>query len=617
LLWRAELSNYWIFYLAARAYEMLGRWDAAFLTASVAARLEPEFSGAWAIDRILARYFRSRRRARDADAVTSRYNEIMQSAPLFSEAEIASAQPAPEQPGEAEPDGRLDEMLAGVLGATNPEHSLLQCLVALENEQSVASKLCESVCWRIEIRDYWTYYRMFSCYQMLGRSDAAFLMAAMADHTNPNISGSYATGREMFVFFRDRDRVQDAVDMFFEHASRMPHKPVAPLWEMRPLLATAGLPLSTLTGTGQRDSSQSSRRDTTIIPVEPRAPWSCDIYGDGTVVSLRALAEPMKRPAVRIGFIPNGELLIDCDAFAVRDANGETHWDLSIHDFPMLLNRHIEALESAGAGVEQIELDEAIVIGDRFSSPPNLCHFLLDHFTRIELYRRAGIDVTTATVIGGEPTAAFQKAVLARGGIANFLHTGRTARVRVKRLWISSNCKDLRHPAHLGAGWAVEFLRRTLAPKRQGKACRLYVSRNDASVRRVLNEAEVVALLSRYDFEVIVPGRLPFEEQVAAFARASHVVGPHGAGMTNIVVSQPGTHVLEIFHPLYGTAAYATLASEARFKYAALVGRDGNSDAPEFNDTLGVDLSRNQFGNRDIRVNLPDLEKWLDGNCAS
>ena len=124
-------------------------------------------------------------------------------------------------------------------------------------------------------------------------------------------------------------------------------------------------------------------------------------------------------------------------------------------------------------------------------------------------------------------------------------------------------------------------------------------------------------MLLRHDFEIVVPGQLPFEQQIAAFAAATHVVGPHGAGLTSIVVSPPGTHVLEIFHPLYGTASYAALASDARLHYAALVGRDGNSDAPEFNDTLGVDLSRNQFGNRDIRVNLPDLEQWLYDCCDS
>jgi tetratricopeptide (TPR) repeat protein len=612
LFWRTEITNYWVFYLAARAYEKLGRWDAAFLTASVAARLEPEFSGAWAIDRILATYFRSRRRVPDADAVASRHSKIMPSAPLFSEAEIAAAGLVAEQPLEPDSDGQLDEMVAGVMGAPNPEIALLRYVVGLENEQSVASSLFESVCWRIEIRDYWTYYRMFSCYQMLGRGDAAFFMAAMADHTNPNISGSYATGREMFAFFRDRGRASDATDVFFEHAARVPHRPVAALWEMLPLLADTGLTLASLTGTGRRGGDRSSRRDMQIIPAEPREPWTCDIYGKGTVVSFKPLAERISRPAVEVTCIPNGELLIDCDAFAVRDANGEIHWDLSTHDFPMLLSRHIETLESAGTAVEQIELDEAIVIGDHFSSPPNLSHFLLDHFTRLELYRRAGIDIASATVIGGEPRAAFQKAALAKCGVANFLHTGRTARVRVRRLWVSSNCRGLRHPAHHGASWAIEFLRRTLAPERKGGARRLYVSRNDASVRCVLNEMEVVALLRRYGFEVILPGHLPFEQQIAAFATATHIVGPHGAGLTNIVVSPPGTHVLEIFHPLYGTSSYAALASEARLSYAALVGRDGISDAPEFNDTLGVDLSRNQFGSRDIRVSLPDLEQWLD-----
>jgi capsular polysaccharide biosynthesis protein len=105
---------------------------------------------------------------------------------------------------------------------------------------------------------------------------------------------------------------------------------------------------------------------------------------------------------------------------------------------------------------------------------------------------------------------------------------------------------------------------------------------------------------------------LPFAEQVAAFAGASHVVGVHGAGMTNAVFCSPGTAVLEIFHPLYSTYGYAALALETGWRYAAMTARDWESDAAELNEPTLGDPPAARFGGRDIRVDIGLLRSWLD-----
>lgn len=68
---------------------------------------------------------------------------------------------------------------------------------------------------------------------------------------------------------------------------------------------------------------------------------------------------------------------------------------------------------------------------------------------------------------------------------------------------------------------------------------KLYVSRADYFRRRLLNEDEVVDRVVARGYQVVSPESLRFDEQVGLFSRASHVVGPMGAGVTNLVFSPP------------------------------------------------------------------------------
>jgi len=64
-----------------------------------------------------------------------------------------------------------------------------------------------------------------------------------------------------------------------------------------------------------------------------------------------------------------------------------------------------------------------------------------------------------------------------------------------------------------------------------------------APKRIMRNEGALIAELRRRGFDIVVPGTLPFTEQVRTFRNASLVVGPHGAGLTNIAFCEPGTIV--------------------------------------------------------------------------
>jgi capsular polysaccharide biosynthesis protein len=106
-------------------------------------------------------------------------------------------------------------------------------------------------------------------------------------------------------------------------------------------------------------------------------------------------------------------------------------------------------------------------------------------------------------------------------------------------------------------------------PWGRGAADEIYVARTDARNRVTENEAELIGLLERQGVRIVVPGSLSVAEQIDAFRAARLVIGPHGAGMSNIVFCQSGSFVYEMLPRHYPNAAFNRLAQAASLNYWA------------------------------------------------
>lgn len=112
-------------------------------------------------------------------------------------------------------------------------------------------------------------------------------------------------------------------------------------------------------------------------------------------------------------------------------------------------------------------------------------------------------------------------------------------------------------PCHQSTGrkeypiWVSEQLRGWFLPSagRPGSSRRIYVSRPVDRGRKIENEEEIVGLLESFGFELVMPERLSFLDQVRAFRDAEVVVAAHGAGLANIVFCRPGAKIIELFPP--------------------------------------------------------------------
>jgi hypothetical protein len=117
------------------------------------------------------------------------------------------------------------------------------------------------------------------------------------------------------------------------------------------------------------------------------------------------------------------------------------------------------------------------------------------------------------------------------------------------------------------------------APWLPDTADEIYVARTDAQNRAVANEAELIDFLDRQGVRIIVPGSLSVAEQIAAFRTARLVIGPHGAGMSNIAFCQPRSFVYELLPQNYPNMCFNRIAQSVGLNYCAdLFETGGESD---------------------------------------
>lgn len=99
---------------------------------------------------------------------------------------------------------------------------------------------------------------------------------------------------------------------------------------------------------------------------------------------------------------------------------------------------------------------------------------------------------------------------------------------------------------------------------------RVFVSRADAVGRRIVNEDELIAALERLGFERVCLSGMTLRDQARIFSDAEVVIGPHGAGLTNILFARNAL-VVELFGD-YVNASYYTLAAALGHRYLQFFG---------------------------------------------
>jgi Glycosyltransferase 61 len=120
---------------------------------------------------------------------------------------------------------------------------------------------------------------------------------------------------------------------------------------------------------------------------------------------------------------------------------------------------------------------------------------------------------------------------------------------------------------------------------------RIYVARTDSATRRMINEEEVQTLMRAHGFACVVLSDMTIGEQINLFRGADIIVGPHGAGLTNLVFCRPGTAVLELFMSSYLNMCMARIAQTRQLNYRAEA-FENSENSPVYERRWAVDIGQ-------------------------
>ncbi|WP_338633881.1 glycosyltransferase family 61 protein [Afipia carboxidovorans] len=109
---------------------------------------------------------------------------------------------------------------------------------------------------------------------------------------------------------------------------------------------------------------------------------------------------------------------------------------------------------------------------------------------------------------------------------------------------------------------------------------KVFLSRKNYKLRRLLNESEIAAHLSREGFEVVEPENLTFDQQVEVFRSADIIVGSCSSALTNTLFCKPGCKVVGLIHdtPSFNFRSYASLIECSGAKPIFVRGESVKSD---------------------------------------
>ncbi|MEB3343440.1 tetratricopeptide repeat protein [Okeania sp.] len=232
----------------------------------------------------------------------------------------------------------------------------------------------------------------------------------------------------------------------------------------------------------------------------------------------------------------------------------------------------------------------------------NYYHWIFDVISRLELLFKGGIDLGYVDkFIVNSYQQRFQKEILTFLGIPQekVIESYQNHHIIADKLVVPSL------PLAAPSKWNCDFIRRELMPlKNQVKSTkyqeRIYISRKDSDVRRLVNEDRVIEFLSTLGFQTVVLSSTSVAEQVSLFANAKVIVAVHGAALTNIVFCQSGTKIIELFGPDALRNCYYITANHCNLEHYYMIGESSRSRQ---------DLPKNR--DLDVVINIDLLSKLL------
>lgn len=163
--------------------------------------------------------------------------------------------------------------------------------------------------------------------------------------------------------------------------------------------------------------------------------------------------------------------------------------------------------------------------------------------------------------------------------------------IRVERLYLSSFLSSGEVTPRLRP-WFRELRSRLGGAPIAGMPRRLYLSRRDATRRKVTNDAEVAAALQRYGFVPVTLDGRSVAEQLDLFSGAEAIVLPHGAAGGNLPAAPEGTLMVECHARSLLNPTYWMLARALGHRYGIVTSGAPAEGEPDYQADMTIDLPK-------------------------
>lgn len=284
-------------------------------------------------------------------------------------------------------------------------------------------------------------------------------------------------------------------------------------------------------------------------------------------------------PETFVVTLPQGRFWLSADesSSAIITANNELLGELS-PEFPLLSPGHPAKHPSHHSiwqrSLPPIQSVDGVVAVLAGLTNDLYFHWIFDVLPRFDLLTRSNIEIDSIDYFLVSSHRPFQQETLQRLGIpaSKILETQNYLHLQADRLVVPS------YPS--SPAWMTQRVCRWLqqiilgANFRPQAGCdRVYLTRQHATTRRIINEMELIKFLQPLGFQVVALETLTVQAQAQLLASAQVVISAHGGGLTNLTFCQPGTKVIEIFSPNFVYPCYWLVSNLLQLDYYYLTGR--------------------------------------------
>ena len=245
-----------------------------------------------------------------------------------------------------------------------------------------------------------------------------------------------------------------------------------------------------------------------------------------------------------------------------------------------------------------------VIIQDQFDST-NFAHFLYDYIPRIIYFCELGQEnLSNVKFLMGGTRKAYHSLILRVLEEKYHLSEDQFHFTDTKEIWtlkgniyfFSDQSIEIAHPLNICSPQTLRLIQSVFKflhiPNSDVR--KLYISRGDAAMRRLRNEAAVTDTLKRNGYSVVSMSEYDPLTQISLLAGAESIVAPHGMGLTNILFNTKICRLTELFNPKIGADDYALVATSTGIDYRFIVG-DESEKSNTLDYDVGIDILMNSL----------------------